>query len=88
MRRLRRIQGFSDGRMEESMKNFFHGPFAPPRGMAQSVKNFSHAAGGNKIFLPHAGMTRKKRKCNSMAGAFFIGNLFRKRQFVCRVKRK
>jgi hypothetical protein len=28
-----------------------------------SVKNFSHAAGGNKIFLPRARMKRKKRKC-------------------------
>jgi hypothetical protein len=58
------------------MKNFFHDPFAPPRGMVSSVKNFSHAAGGNKIFLPHAGMKRKKCKCSSMAEAFFIRNLF------------
>jgi hypothetical protein len=65
------LDGWSD-----KYEKLFHDPFAPPRGMAQSMKNFSHAAGGNKIFLPHAGMKRKKRKRNSMAEAFFMGNLF------------
>jgi hypothetical protein len=40
------------------------------------VKNFSHAAGGNKIFLSHAGMKREKHERYSMAEAFFIKNLF------------
>jgi hypothetical protein len=40
------------------------------------MKNFSHAAGGNKIFLPHAGMKREKHERYSMAETFFIGNLF------------
>jgi hypothetical protein len=44
--------------------------------MAQRVKNFSRAAGGNKIFLPHAGMKREKRERYSMAETFFIRNLF------------
>jgi hypothetical protein len=44
--------------------------------MVQSVKNFSHAAGGTKIFLPHAGMKREKHDRFSMAETFFIGNLF------------
>jgi hypothetical protein len=71
------------------MKNFFHDPFAPPRGMAQSVKNFSHAAGGNKIFLPHARMKREKHeRVIAWRKHFSWGICFCKRQFICRVKQK
>jgi hypothetical protein len=39
-------------------------------------ENFSHAAGGSKIFLPHAEMKKEKRKRYSMTETFFIRNLF------------